>query len=109
VQRTYPGLPLGANRSGSMQQCRTDGATLSRPWCNVTGLHTADTGAGVPLNLVAATVGPRYTWTNYFASQRTVSIFGEDLIGEAHGLDSLFPRLFVGPKTGDQKGPKEVQ
>lgn len=58
---------------------------------NVTGLHTASTGAGVPLNLVTTTFGPRYTWTHHSTSQRTVSIFCEGLIGEAHGFDSLFP------------------
>jgi hypothetical protein len=64
---------------------------------NVTGLHTANTGADVPLNLVTTTFGPRYTWTHYSASQRTISIFGEGLIGEAHGFDSLFP----GPSSSD--------
>jgi hypothetical protein len=62
---------------------------------NVTGLHAANTGAGVPLNLLTTTFGPRYTWTpvHRSASARTVSIFGEGLVGEAHGFDSLFPGL----------------
>jgi len=60
---------------------------------NVTGLHAGNTGAGVPLNLLTTTFGPRYTWTpaHRSASARTVSIFGEGLVGEAHGFDSLFP------------------
>jgi hypothetical protein len=60
---------------------------------NVTGLHTANTGAGVPLNLLTTTFGPSYTWTSALrsASARTVSIFGEGLVGEAHGFGSLFP------------------
>jgi peptidoglycan-associated lipoprotein len=59
----------------------------------VTGLHAANTGAGVPLNLLTTTFGPRYTWTpaHRSAPARTVSIFGEGLVGEAHGFDSLFP------------------
>jgi opacity protein-like surface antigen len=64
---------------------------------NVTGLRTANTGAGVPLNLVTTTFGPRYTWTHNSTLQRTVSIFGEGMIGEAHGFDSLFP----GPSHSD--------
>jgi hypothetical protein len=60
---------------------------------NVTGLHTANTGAGAPLNLLTTTFGPRYIWTRAHRSApvRTISIFGEGLAGEAHGFDSLFP------------------
>jgi hypothetical protein len=61
--------------------------------CNLTGLHTANTGASVPLNLLTTTFGPRYTWTPARRSgvARTVSIFGEGLAGEAHGFNGLFP------------------
>jgi len=60
---------------------------------NVTGLHTENTGAGVPLNLVTATFGPRYTVTlaHHSARTHTVSFFGEGLAGEANGFDGLFP------------------
>ena len=67
--------------------------------CNVTGQHTASTGAGVPLNLLTTIFGPRYTWTpsRLSGQARTVSIFVEGLAGEAHGFRGLFP----GPSSAD--------
>lgn len=60
---------------------------------NVTGLHIANSGAGVPLNLVTTTFGPRYTWQRNAkkSSGRSLSLFGEGLVGEAHGFGNLFP------------------
>ena len=58
---------------------------------NVTGLHTANTGHGVPLNLVAVTFGPRYTWVPRGRSSHSMEIFAQGLVGEAHGLHGLFP------------------
>ncbi|GGA80053.1 hypothetical protein GCM10011507_34130 [Edaphobacter acidisoli] len=58
---------------------------------NVTGLHTANAGHGVPVNLVAATFGPRYTWVPRRQSSRSVAIFAQGLVGEAHGFHGLFP------------------
>jgi len=60
---------------------------------NITGLHTAHTGAGVPLNLLFATFGPRYSWrvARRAPTAHSVSIFGEGLVGEAHGFGGLFP------------------
>jgi len=60
---------------------------------NFTGLHTSNTGTGVPLNLVTSTFGPRYTWTTGRRSSNghSLSIFGEGLVGEACGFNSLFP------------------
>jgi peptidoglycan-associated lipoprotein len=60
---------------------------------NITGLHTGSTGAGVPLNLLIATIGPRYTWTLKKPSKGrpSVSLFAEGLVGAAHGFNSLFP------------------
>ena len=55
---------------------------------NVTGLHQADTGLGVPLNLVITTFGPRYTWV---PAHHAVAIFGQGLIGEANGFKGLYP------------------
>jgi len=57
---------------------------------HVMGFHTANTGSGVPLNLVTTTFGPHYTWHPRLA-KRSLSIFGEGLIGEAHGFKSVFP------------------
>lgn len=52
-----------------------------------TGLYVAGKNPLVaPLNLVTITFGPRYT---LFPDQR-VSVFGEALVGEAHGFHSLF-------------------
>lgn len=58
---------------------------------NVTGLHTANIGPGVPLNLVAVTFGPRYTWVPRGQSFHSMAIFAQGLVGEAHGLHGLFP------------------
>ena len=58
---------------------------------NVTGLHTANTGQGVPANLVAATFGPRYTWVPRGQSSGRMSIFAQGLVGESHGLHGIFP------------------
>ncbi len=45
-------------------------------------------GTGIDLNTLTITVGPRYTW-----HPRTgkLSVFGQGLIGESHGWNSLFP------------------
>ena len=54
----------------------------------VTGTHTGSIGtSGVPLSLVSVTCGPRYRW---HAGPRS-SVYGEAMIGEADGFDSLFP------------------
>lgn len=55
---------------------------------NISGVHTSAVGFGnVPLSLVTATFGPRYRWH----SGHRVSPFGEALLGEANGFNSLFP------------------
>ena len=56
---------------------------------DVAGLHTADTGSGVGLDLVSATFGPRYTWA---PARRRYSAFGQVLVGEAYGMNSIFPK-----------------
>jgi len=64
---------------------------------NVTGLHAGPGSTGVPLSLVTDTFGPRYTWYVPSGSKGSlrklshVSLFGQALIGEAHGLGSTFP------------------
>jgi peptidoglycan-associated lipoprotein len=59
---------------------------------DVTGLHTASAGVDTPLNLVTTTFGPRYTWQTHArrSSGRSIELFGQGLVGEAHGFDSLF-------------------
>ncbi len=53
-----------------------------------TGLQTGSIGSsGVPLVLTTVTVGPRYRWH----AEHRYSIYGQALIGEASGSDSVFP------------------
>lgn len=55
---------------------------------NVAGAHASNiSSSGVNLTMVTTTFGPRYTWSH---SQK-LAIFGHGLIGEAFGLDSVFP------------------
>ena len=56
---------------------------------DVSGLHAGSTnGSSVGLDLVTATFGPRYSWT--LAGGR-YGCFGQFLVGEANGLNSVFP------------------
>jgi hypothetical protein len=56
---------------------------------DVGGMHIGDEhSAGVGLDLVTATFGPRYTWS--WAHHR-YALFGQTLAGEALGFDSVFP------------------
>ena len=43
---------------------------------------------GVDLSTFTATFGPRYTW---HSDRGRVAVFGQCLIGEAHGFNSVFP------------------
>jgi hypothetical protein len=60
---------------------------------HVTGLHSASINAqNVPISLVTTTFGPRYRYTKPFASgRRSISPFGEALVGEANAFHGLFP------------------
>lgn len=56
---------------------------------DVAGLHASNaSGSGVGLDLVTATFGPRYTWS---PEHRRYAFFGQVLLGEANGLNSVFP------------------
>lgn len=56
---------------------------------DVAGLYTSNVnGSGIGLDLIAATFGPRYIWS---PSNRRVVFFGQTLVGEAHGMHSIFP------------------
>ncbi len=62
---------------------------------DVTGMHASSISATqVPLSLVAFTFGPRYTWyPSKHPHERNLSLFGQGLVGAAHGFDSVFPSL----------------
>jgi len=61
---------------------------------NIAGTQIGNAAnSGVGLSMVTATFGPRYTWYRPVGSARkkNLAIFGQGLIGEAHGFDSYFP------------------
>ena len=53
-------------------------------------------GTGIDLNTLTTTFGPRYTWSR---PSRKIAFFGQGLIGESHGWNSLFPA--TGGATSD--------
>lgn len=62
-------------------------------------LHTAHMhGSGPGLDLVTACFGARYAWP---ALHSRVSIFGRGLVGEANGIDSIFPSSMGANSTGN--------
>ncbi len=61
---------------------------------NITGTEAGNAAnSGVGLDMLTATFGPRYTWykPTGIARKRSLAIFGQGLIGEAHGWNSYFP------------------
>jgi hypothetical protein len=61
---------------------------------NIAGTNVGDAAnSGTGLTMVTATFGPRYTWYKPVggARKKSLAIFGEGLIGEAHGSNSYFP------------------
>jgi opacity protein-like surface antigen len=53
------------------------------------GLHSSGiSGSQLPLSLVTIVFGPRY---RYRTKTHDLSLFGQALIGDAHGFDSTFP------------------
>lgn len=61
---------------------------------NIAGTQIGNAAnSGVGLSMVTATFGPRYTWYRSIGSARkkSLAIFGQGLIGEAHGFNSYFP------------------
>lgn len=44
---------------------------------------------GVNLTMVTTTFGPRYTWA---PRSKRYALFGQGLVGQAYGLDSVFPQ-----------------
>lgn len=56
---------------------------------DVAELHNGNVnGSGVALDLLTTTFGPRYTWS---PAHHRVVLFGQALVGEAFGLNGLFP------------------
>jgi peptidoglycan-associated lipoprotein len=65
------------------------------------GMHTGNSGQGVPVSLIAFAVGPRYTtpWIVVkHGVNRPIRFFGQALGGGAHGFDGLYPEA-SGPST----------
>lgn len=57
---------------------------------DLTGEHTANMHhSGVGLDMVTITFGPRYTWQ--LARSRRTALYGQALVGEANGFNSVFP------------------
>jgi hypothetical protein len=57
---------------------------------DISGSHVGNiNSSGVGLDLVTATFGPRYTW---HPTSKRYELFGQGLVGEANGLNSIFPR-----------------
>lgn len=55
-----------------------------------TGLHTSNSGQGVPVNLLTFTFGPRFTIRTGGRNHR-VSLYGQGLAGGVEGFDGLYP------------------
>jgi hypothetical protein len=63
---------------------------------NIAGTQIGNAAnSGVGLSMVTATFGPRYTWYRPIggARKKSLAIFGQGLIGEAHGFNSYFPTV----------------
>lgn len=59
---------------------------------DLTGEHTADMRhSGVGLDMVTITFGPRYAWQ--LARSLRTALYGQALIGEANGFNSVFPNI----------------
>ncbi|HWZ52580.1 MAG TPA: hypothetical protein VNW54_14055 [Granulicella sp.] len=59
---------------------------------DITGFHAGGGASGVPVNLVTDTFGPRYTVSIAPKGRKhPIALFGQGLIGEAHGFKGLYP------------------
>jgi len=92
---TYDALHNTVNGGGSFWQ-QGGGLELTAEFyhglgiaASVGGVHAGNIqGSGVDLTTVTTVFGPRYTWTT---PSGRIALFGQGLIGEAHGLDGVFP------------------
>jgi hypothetical protein len=91
----YAGLTSGKDnfwlQGGSAELSFTSWHGLGES-ADVTGLNVANSGHGVPVNLVTTTFGPRYTWTVRRRSQHNLRLFGEGLVGIANGFSGYYPQ-----------------
>jgi hypothetical protein len=59
---------------------------------DLAGEHTANMhGSGVGLDMITMTFGPRYTWQPM--RYRRSALYGQVLVGEANGFNSVFPNV----------------
>ena len=57
---------------------------------SISGFHAGDSGQGVPVNLVVATFGPRYSFVAH-VNHHPMILFTQALVGEAFGFSGLYP------------------
>lgn len=93
VAITYNALHASTTGNGSFWMQGGSAQVEGRFWrglggvADVAGMHTGNIlSSGVGLDMLVTTFGPRYTW-----SHQKVSIFGQGLVGEVSGFDSVFP------------------
>jgi len=71
---------------------------------DITGAHTAEINStGVGLDLVTATFGLRYTWS---PSHTRYRLYGQGLVGEAFGMNGVFPNPAGATSTADSLAVK---
>jgi hypothetical protein len=74
---------------------------IYRGWgvvADVAGMHTANIrSSGVGLDMIAATFGPRYTWS---PAHGKYSLYGHALAGAAIAMHGLFPSVAGASSTG---------
>jgi hypothetical protein len=91
---SYAGLTTGDNNfwfeGGSAEVTATFWHGLGGT-ANVTGLHIANSGQGIPVNVVTTTFGPRYMWVRNRGSGHDLRFFGEGLVGIANGFSGYYP------------------
>lgn len=57
---------------------------------SISGFHAGDSGQGVPVNLVVATFGPRYSFVAH-VNHHPMILFTQALVGEAFGFGGVYP------------------
>ena len=65
---------------------------------DVAGLHAGNIGTNVNADLVTATFGPRYSWQ---IPRKRCTVYGQALVGEAFGLNSVFPGASSATETAN--------
>ncbi len=66
---------------------------------NFAGAEASDiVSTGINLDTLTITAGPRYAWR---PSSQRFSVFGQGLVGESHGWNSLFPKAGAAVSSAD--------